>query len=52
MPKIEGDEVEEVEDEHDFRNPEMGMDPEHDEGKLEKVVDDEVGADVCSECVG
>lgn len=52
MPKIEGDEVEEVEDEHDLCDPEMGMDPEHNEGELEKVVDYEVGADVCGEGLG
>lgn len=51
MPEIEGCEVEEVEDEHDFGDPEVGMDPEQDEGELQDVVDDEVGADVCGKGV-
>lgn len=51
MPEIEGCEVEEVEDEHNLGDPEVRMDPEQDEGELQEVVDDEVGADVCGEGV-
>lgn len=51
MSEIKRDEVKEVENKHYLGDPEMGMYPEHDEGELQEVVDDEVGADVCSQRV-
>lgn len=45
VAEVQGRQIEEVDDEHDLGPDEVRADKEHDEGKVEEVVDDEVAAD-------
>lgn len=42
MAEVEGGEVEEVDDQNDLSNDEMSTNEQHDEGKLEKIVENEM----------
>lgn len=48
MAEVERGEVEEIEDQDDFSPVEVRSDKEHDEGKMEEVVEDEVAANARS----
>jgi len=49
MSEVQSAEVEEVDDQDDLSDEEMSSDEEHDEGELEKVVEDEVASNTsCS----
>lgn len=45
VTEVERGQVEEVDDQDDLSPDEVGANEQHDEGELEKVVEDEVGAD-------
>lgn len=48
VTEVDRGQVEEVEHEHKLGGPEMGADPEQQEGRLEYIVDNEVASDVGS----
>lgn len=48
MAEVEGGELEEVDDERNFGENEVGAGPEHDPGEVEDVEQDEVGSNRAS----
>jgi len=48
VPEIEGGQIKEVDDQDDLSPDEMSSNEEHDEGKLQEVVDDEVASNTRS----
>jgi hypothetical protein len=47
VAEIEGRQVEEIDNQNNFSPDEMSSNKEHDEGKLQEVVEDEVASNTC-----